>query len=122
MSPEQARGEVLDARSDLFSLGSVLYQMVTGTCQFPGRDDRRNFWKYLHTAPVSPVTLNVRSLRNWNASSINLLEKDRDLRCQVAAEVRADCERLHGRWIPPHKFRSNRGRQPGLERTGTRNR
>ena len=58
MSPEQARGEVLDARSDLFSLGSVLYQVVTGALPFPGSTSAVIFGNILHSAPVSPVQLN----------------------------------------------------------------
>ncbi len=58
MSPEQARGEQLDSRSDLFSLGSVLYQAVTGTLPFPGSTSAVIFGNILHTAPVSPIQLN----------------------------------------------------------------
>ena len=58
MSPEQARGEEIDARSDLFSLGAVLYQMVTGKQAFPGSTSAVIFDNILHNAPVAPVTLN----------------------------------------------------------------
>jgi eukaryotic-like serine/threonine-protein kinase len=94
MSPEQARGEVLDARSDLFSLGSVLYQMVTGYHPFPGSTSAVIFGNILHTAPVSPVQLNNAVPPEMERILNKLLEKDRDLRYQVAAEVRTDLKRL----------------------------
>ncbi len=94
MSPEQARGEVLDARSDLFSLGAVLYQMVTGALPFPGSTTAVIFGNILHSAPVSPVQLNSAVPPEFERILNKLLEKDRDFRYQVAAEVRADLKRL----------------------------
>ena len=94
MSPEQARGEALDARSDLFSLGSVLYQAVTGTLPFPGSTSAVIFGNILHSTPVSPVQLNSSVLPELERILNKLLEKDKDLRYQVAAEVRADLKRL----------------------------
>ncbi len=94
MSPEQARGEVLDSRSDLFSLGSVLYQAVTGALPFPGSTSAVIFGNILHTAPVSPVQLNGSVPAELERILNKLLEKDKDLRYQVAAEVRADLKRL----------------------------
>jgi len=94
MSPEQARGEPLDARSDLFSLGSVLYQMVTGVLPFPGSTSAVIFGNILHSVPVSPVELNAGVPAELERILNKLLEKDKDLRYQIAAEVRTDLKRL----------------------------
>jgi len=94
MSPEQARGEILDARSDLFSAGAVLYQMVTGKHPFPGTTSAVIFDNILHNPPVSPVTLNSEVPAEFEHILNKLLEKDRDTRYQVAAELRADLKRL----------------------------
>jgi eukaryotic-like serine/threonine-protein kinase len=94
MSPEQARGETLDARTDLFSLGSVMYGMVTGRHPFQGSTSAVIFGNILHTAPVSPIQLNSSIPQELERIINKLLEKDREMRYQVAAELRADLKRL----------------------------
>jgi non-specific serine/threonine protein kinase len=94
MSPEQARGEELDARSDLFSLGVVLYEMATGVVPFTGSTTAVIFNGILNVTPKPSTSLNSRLPEGLDAILNKALEKDRDLRCQSAAELRADLKRL----------------------------
>jgi serine/threonine protein kinase/TolB-like protein/Tfp pilus assembly protein PilF len=94
MSPEQARGEELDRRSDLFSLGAVLYEMATGRLAFGGGTTAVVFEAILNRSPLSAARVNPELIPDLGWITSKLLEKDRKLRYQSAAELQADLKRV----------------------------
>jgi serine/threonine protein kinase/Tfp pilus assembly protein PilF len=113
MSPEQARGEELDARSDLFSLGVVLYEMSTGVIPYPGSTVALIFDGILHSEATPATKLNSRLPLAVENIFGKALEKDIDLRYQTAAELRADLKRL--------KRDIDSNRRPAAEKTEVSN-
>ncbi len=114
MSPEQARGQLVDARTDLFSLGTVLYQMATGTLPFQGDTSAVIFDAILNRDPNPAAQVNPNLPPEFGRILDKALEKDRNMRCQTATELKTDLNRLKRDLDSGHK----RAAESGDSRSG----
>ncbi len=119
MSPEQVRARELDARTDLFSFGVVLYEMVTGELPFRGESSGVIFREILDAAPTAAVRLNPDLPPELEWIINHALEKDRNLRYQDASEVRAELERLKRDTETGRVLAASSGSAPSVQQSGT---
>ena len=115
MSPEQARGEEVDKRSDIFSFGSVLYEMATGRQAFEGKTSAVVLGSILHKDPQSPIVLNRDLSPMWEVVLMRALEKDRELRYQTIEDFKSDLERLRRHILLGHTATINAGKRSKMQ-------